>query len=76
MISTKDYLDRQIISDRILYLAAMFDGAKEHLKLLEEADDYKSLDFHLFNVMNDLEIAINELYEIYDQLVQIELKHQ
>ena len=58
------------IAGKILYLASMFKGIKDHLDVLNEREEFNQVESQIFTILNDLELGIHEfciLYEILEK---------
>ena len=52
------------IAGKILYLASLFKGIKDHLDVLNEREEFNQV----FTILNDLELGIHELCILYEIL--------
>ena len=52
------------IAGKILYLASLFKGIKDHLDVLE----FNQVESQIFTILNDLELGIHELCILYEIL--------
>ena len=66
-----DYLEKDI-SGKILYLASLFKGIKDHLKILNEMDELTGVESQMFTILNDLQLGINELCILYEKIEKLE----
>ena len=53
----EDYQEKDI-SGKILYLASLFKGIKDHLKILNEMDELTGVESQMFTILNDLQLGI------------------
>lgn len=53
---------------KILYLASMFKGIKDHLDVLNEREEFNQVESQIFTILNDLELGIHELCILYEIL--------
>ena len=63
----EDYQEKDI-SGKILYLASLFKGIKDHLKILNEMDELTGVESQMFTILNDLQLGINELCILYEKI--------
>ena len=49
------------IAGKILYLASLFKGIKDHLDVLNEREEFNQVESQIFTILNDLELGIHEL---------------
>ena len=56
------------IAGKILYLASMFKGIKDHLDVLNEREGFNQVESQIFTILNDLELGIHELCILYEIL--------
>ena len=56
------------IAGKILYLASMFKGIKDHLDVLNEREEFNQVESQIFTILNDLELGIHELCILYEIL--------
>ena len=54
------------IAGKILYLASMFKGIKDHLDVLNEREEFNQVESQIFTILNDL--GIHELCILYEIL--------
>ena len=66
-----DYLEKDI-SGKILYLASLIKGIKDHLKILNEMDELTGVESQMFTILNDLQLGINELCILYEKIEKLE----
>ena len=67
----EDYQEKDI-SGKILYLASLFKGIKDHLKILNEMDELTGVESQMFTFLNDLQLGINELCILYEKIEKLE----
>ena len=67
----EDYQEKDI-SGKILYLASLFKGIKDHLKILNEMDELTGVESQMFTILNDLQLGINELCILYEKIEKLE----
>ena len=81
----EDY-QKKDISGKILYLASLFKGIKDHLKILNEMGHGDEIVFadanfptvstgvesQMFTILNDLQLGINELCILYEKIEKLE----
>ena len=65
-------LSKKDISGKILYLASLFKGIKDHLKILNEMDELTGVESQMFTILNDLQLGINELCILYEKIEKLE----
>jgi len=53
------------IAGKILYLASLFKGIKDHLN---EREEFNQVESQIFTILNDLELGIHELCILYEIL--------
>lgn len=58
----------QDIAGKILYLATLFKGIKDHLEILNERESFGHVEAQMFTILNDLELGIHELCILYELL--------
>lgn len=58
----------QDIAGKILYLATLFKGIKDHLEILIERESFGHVEAQMFTILNDLELGIHELCILYELL--------
>ena len=58
----------QDIAGKILYLATLFKGIKDHLEILNERESFGHVEAQMFKILNDLELGIHELCILYELL--------
>ena len=58
----------QDIAGKILYLATLFKGIKDHLEILNERERFGHVEAQMFTILNDLELGIHELCILYELL--------
>ncbi len=58
----------QDIAGKILYLATLFKGIKDHLNVLNERENFSHVEAQIFTILNDLELGIHELCILYEIL--------
>lgn len=58
----------QDIAGKILYLATLFKGIKDHLEILNERESFGHVEALMFTILNDLELGIHELCILYELL--------
>ena len=72
------------IAGKILYLASLFKGIKDHLDVLNEREEFNQVESQIFTILNDLELVdgeeiavivsglggtpLMELYVLYDAI--------
>ena len=56
------------IAGKILYLASLFKGIKDHLDVLNEREEFNQVESQIFTILNDLELGIHELCILYEIL--------
>lgn len=56
------------IAGKILYLASLFKGIKDHLDVLNEREEINQVESQIFTILNDLELGIHELCILYEIL--------
>ena len=66
----EDYQEKDI-SGKILYLASLFKGIKDHLKILNEMDELTGVESQMFTILNDLQLGINELCILYEKIEKV-----
>ncbi|RHM62621.1 MULTISPECIES: hypothetical protein [Coprobacillaceae] len=64
-MNIKEY-SQYSVSGKILYLASLFNGIKDHLKILSEKEELTCIESQLFTILNDLEFGTNELCNLYE----------
>ena len=67
MFQLKEY-QNQDIAGKILYLATLFKGIKDHLEILNERESFGHVEAQMFTILNDLELGIHELCILYELL--------
>ena len=67
----EDY-QKKDISGKILYLASLLKGIKDHLKILNEMDELTGVESQMFTILNDLQLGINELCILYEKIEKLE----
>lgn len=70
-MNIKEY-NQYNISGKILYLASLFNGIKDHLKILSEKEELTCIESQLFTILNDLEFGTNELCNLYEIIEKFE----
>lgn len=45
------------IAGKILYLASLFKGIKDHLDVLNEREEFNQVESQIFTILNDLELV-------------------
>lgn len=63
----EEYQSKDIVG-KILYLASMFKGIKDHLDVLNEREEFNQVESQIFTILNDLELGIHELCILYEIL--------
>ena len=71
LIKEESYGYRRL-SGKILYLASLFKGIKDHLKILNEMDELTGVESQMFTILNDLQLGINELCILYEKIEKLE----
>ena len=64
------------IAGKILYLASLFKGIKDHLDVLNEREEFNQVESQIFTILNDLELGIHELCILYEILEKEETKNR
>ena len=72
LFSLKFFCSLFLISGKILYLASLFKGIKDHLKILNEMDEITGVESQMFTILNDLQLGINELCILYEKIEKLE----
>ena len=62
------------IAGKILYLASLFKGIKDHLDVLNEREEFNQVESQIFTILNDLELGIHELCILYEILEKEQTK--
>ena len=62
------------IAGKILYLASLFKGIKDHLDVLNEREEFNQVQSQIFTILNDLELGIHELCILYEILEKEQTK--
>ena len=64
----REEYQNQDIAGKILYLATLFKGIKDHLEILNERESFGHVEAQMFTILNDLELGIHELCILYELL--------
>ena len=62
------------IAGKILYLASLFKGIKDHQDVLNEREELNQVESQIFTILNDLELGIHELCILYEVLEKEQTK--
>ena len=75
LVKEESYGYRRLSRKRYIrknYLASLFKGIKDHLKILNEMDELTGVESQMFTILNDLQLGINELCILYEKIEKLE----